>query len=170
MGESESHIAKAGLAISGAEEAIADLVPAKASKAVGAVAAARGKVPPVKRWWLPIAIIIVLFAGQALVAALVNDTTIGTVFAVGAVIVAVLTAIVAVLSYAQQAAVPLADIIKVLDELLKGLEELKQAHEEAHGPSENKGDTAKKGANGGGGGDTDGPGEEEEPTKVQDAP
>lgn len=133
MAESDTHIARVAEAVVGAKEGVAEIAPPKRTKVGRKAAEVTGKVPPVKRWWLPVAIIAVLFIGQALVAALVKDTTIGTVFAAGAVIVAILTAIVAVLSYAQQASVPLTDIVKVLDELIKGIDELKKAHEDAHG-------------------------------------
>jgi ABC-type multidrug transport system fused ATPase/permease subunit len=134
MSGSEPRIAEAEQAIASAKRALANLAPpTKSGRAGGGLA---GRVPPVKRWWLPIAMIFVLFVGQALVAALVDDTTIGAIFAVGAVIVAILAAIVAVLSYAQQAAVPLADILKILEQLLKALEALKDAEKKGGDGSE----------------------------------
>jgi hypothetical protein len=88
---------------------------------------AGSKVPKVKSWQLPITILGVLFAGQTLAAALVDDGTIGAIFAVGAVVIAILTATVAVLSYARQASIPLGDILKILDKLLSALKEIKNA-------------------------------------------
>lgn len=135
MGGDGTHIERAQAAISDAQATIDKLAPKVAPKTrVGRRAdAAKRRVPPIKRWWLPVGILAVLFVGQVLAAVLVNDTTVGTVFAVGAVIVAVLVAAVAVLSYAREAEVPVTDIVTVLDEVLKGLDELKQAHEDAHG-------------------------------------
>jgi hypothetical protein len=83
----------------------------------GAVTRASAKVPAIANWKVPIGVIVVLFGTQALIAALVDDQTIGSIFAVGAVVVAVLTAIVAALSYAQQSAVPLKEFVAVLKEI-----------------------------------------------------
>ena len=132
MADGAAHIDLAAEAIGEASKGIAEIAPPKRSKLGRKLDAAPGQVPAVKQWWLPVSIIVLLFVGQVVAAIVVNDTTIGTVFAAGAVIVAVLAAIVAVLSYAQQASIPLADIVEVLEKLLTGLEELKKAHEDAH--------------------------------------
>lgn len=130
MSGDESHIAEAEQAIAHAEEMLSDLAPTKKSKVRRRTAALTRRVPPPKRWWLPVGILAFLFVVQALVAALAEGGTVGSIFAVGAVLVAILTAVVAVLSYAQQASVPFADIVKILDALLKALEALKAAQKE----------------------------------------
>lgn len=119
-------------AIRDAELALNNFAGSKRA-APGRLGRAGAKVPVVKNWKLPIAMVGVLFAGQTLAAALVNDGTIGAIFAVGAVVIAILTATVAVLSYAQQASIPLGDILKILDKLLSALKELKNAQ---GGPSD----------------------------------
>lgn len=165
MAQADLHIAEAQDAIEDAKEALAELAAPKPSRAATAFSSAQGKVPPAKRWWLPICLIAVLFAGQAAVATAVDDTTIGTVFALGAVIVAILTAIVAVLSYARQSAIPLSDIIQILDKLLQGLEALKKASEDA--PDSGRGSDQQPRSSGPRG---DAVSAEERPTEVSLAP
>jgi hypothetical protein len=86
------------------------------------------KVPPVRDWRIPVLIALFLFLAQALVAAVVDDNeSVAIIFAVGAVTVAVLTGIVAALSYAQQSAIPFADFLAVLKEILTALKKLDSA-------------------------------------------
>lgn len=79
------------------------------------------KVPAVRDWRIPVAIALVLFGGQAFVAAEADNATVAAIFAVGAVTVAILTGIVAALSYAQQSAIPFADFLAIVKELLAAL-------------------------------------------------
>lgn len=83
------------------------------------------KVPAVRDWRIPVILALVLFAGQATVALGSEDGTVAAIFAVGAVTVAVLTGIVATLSYAQQSAVPFADLFALIKELLAALKAIK---------------------------------------------
>jgi hypothetical protein len=83
------------------------------------------KLPPVRDWRIPVLIALLLIAGQAVAALMADDGTVAAIFAVGAVTVAVLTGIVAALSYAQQSAIPFSDLLAVLKELLAALKAIK---------------------------------------------
>lgn len=114
----------AGVAIAKAEALVEELESSGGTRR-GILARAGGKVPAVRDWKIPVAIILVLFGGQALVAAAVDDGTVAAIFAVGAVTVAILTGIVAALSYAQQSAIPFADFLSIVKELLAALKAIK---------------------------------------------
>lgn len=114
----------AGAAIAKAEALVKEL-ESSGGVQPGILAKVGGKVPAVRDWRIPVAIALVLFGVQAWVSAGADDGTVAAIFAVGAVTVAILTGIVAALSYAQQSAIPFADFLAVVKELLAALKAIK---------------------------------------------
>jgi hypothetical protein len=114
----------AGAAITKAEALVKELESSGGAQP-GILAKVGGKVPAVRDWRIPVAIVLVLFGVQAWVSSQADDGTVAAIFAVGAVTVAILTGIVAALSYAQQSAIPFADFLAVLKELLAALKAIK---------------------------------------------
>lgn len=110
----------AGAAIAKAEALVKELESSGGTQP-GVLAKVGGKVPAVRDWRIPVALALALFGVQALVSAEANNGTVAAIFAVGAVTVAILTGIVAALSYAQQSAIPFADFLAVVKELLAAL-------------------------------------------------
>jgi hypothetical protein len=142
----------AGTAIAKAE-ALVKVLESSGGAQPGILAKAGGKVPVVRDWRVPVALALVLFAGQALVSAKVDDGTVAAIFAVGAVTVAILTGIVAALSYAQQSAIPFADFLAVIKELLVALKAIKAKGGDS---STDGGEPTGSGGTGGGGNATEG--------------
>lgn len=114
----------AGAAITKAEALVKELERSGGTQP-GILAKVGGKVPVVRDWRIPVAIVLVLFGVQAWVSAEADDGTVAAIFAVGAVTVAILTGIVAALSYAQQSAIPFANFLALVKELLAALKAIK---------------------------------------------
>lgn len=114
----------AGAALAKAEALVKELESSGGNQP-GILAKVGGKVPAVRDWRIPVAIALVLFGVQAWVSAEADNGTVAAIFAVGAVTVAVLTGIVAALSYAQQSAIPFANFLAVIKELLAALKAIK---------------------------------------------
>lgn len=114
----------AGVAIAKAEALIGQL---ETSGRVDPNLLARSgsRVPAIRDWRIPVLIALLLIAGQAVAALVADDGTVAAIFAVGSVTVAVLTGVVAALGYAQQLAIPIADLLAILKELLAALKAIK---------------------------------------------
>lgn len=134
MAERPEKADPAGTAIAKAEHLLAQLEGSSPS-ASGGIGKASGKAPKIENWKVPIGVIGFVFSVQAAIAALVDNETIGSIFAVGAVIVAVLTAIVAALSSAQQSSVPFKEFETILREIIAALKAVKNKTETGDDPN-----------------------------------